>query len=236
MPANSRQTLDRLRHIVVACTQQHHEELIPVFRPHVPVGGTVIDVGAHAGQFSKLFSRMVGRGGVVHAFEPSGYTREILEIALRVTGRRNVVVHAKGLSDEPGTLTLHTPVKKSGVRGYGLASLGGVGEEAVRGDIAETVPVETLDHFVTKHGLRVDFIKGDIEGWEAHLVRGAWRTLQTQTPALFLEIDHRLMSRAGESAEDLVQRLLAMGYLAQKAGAWERVTAYAGPADYLFST
>ncbi len=234
MPANLRQRLDQIRHVAVACTQQHHKDLIPLFRPHVPRGGTVIDVGAHAGQFSKLFSHMVGPTGVVHAFEPSTYTRSILEIALRANGRRNVVVHAAGLSDEPATLTLHTPIKKSGVRGYGLASMGGVGDQATRGEVAETVKVLTLDLFATDLGLHVDFIKVDIEGWEGHFLRGAQRVLETDHPALYLEIDHRMMARAGDDAGQIFERLAGLGYLAQKDGAWSAVTSYDGPGNYLF--
>lgn len=230
-----RQKLDHLRHIAVACTQQHHQELIPLLRPHVPLGGTVIDVGAHAGQFTKLFSRMVGPGGTVHAFEPSPYARSILEISMRASWRRNVVVHAEGLSDSPGILTLHTPIKKSGVRGYGLASMGGVVGETLRGEIAETVDVLTLDSFAADPGLRVDFIKADIEGWEAHLLRGAQRILATDHPGLFLEIDHQMLARAGEDADEIFERLSALGYRARKAGASDLVTSYAGPANYLFT-
>lgn len=234
MFANLRQNLDRLRHIAVACTQQHHKELIAPFQPHVPEGGTVIDVGAHAGQFSKLFSHMVGPRGVVHAFEPSRYTRSILEIALRANGLRNVVVHGEGLSDEPGTLTLHTPIKRSGVRGYGLASLGGAGDQAMRGEVAETVQVLTLDRFVADHGLHVDFIKVDIEGWEGHFLRGAQRVLATDHPALYLEIDHQIMARAGDDAGQVFEWLSALGYRARKDGAWTAVNAYDGPGNYLF--
>jgi len=232
---NLRQRLDQLRQISVACTQQHHQELIPLFQPHVPRGGTVIDVGAHVGQFAKLFSRMVGPTGSVHAFEPSPYTRSILEIALRANRCGNVVVHAEGLSDKPGNLTLHTPIKRSGVRGFGLASMGGVGGQELRGEVAETVEVLTLDSFATSHGLRVDFIKADIEGWEAHLLRGAQGVLAADHPALFLEVDHHLLSRAGEDAVALFERLSALGYRARKVGASDTVTSYDGPGDYLFA-
>jgi FkbM family methyltransferase len=206
-----------------------------VFAPHVPAGSTVIDVGAHAGQFSKLFSRLVGPAGAVHAFEPSRYTRRILKAALAANRCRNVSVHAAGLSDQPGVLTLSTPVKTSGLRAYGLASLGGVAARTGRGEIAEEVPVTTLDEFVSDNALQVAFIKADIEGWEAHLVRGAARTLAAQKPALFMEIDAALIARAGDDAAALLSYLIALGYTAFKAPAWTTpAPAYAGPGDYLF--
>ena len=233
MPASARQTIDRLRHIAVACTQQHHRELVEHLRPHVPEGGTVIDVGAHAGQFSKLFSDLVGRSGAVHAFEPSGYTRSILKIAVRVTGRRNVVVHPQALSDHCGTLTLHTPIKTSGLRGYGLASLNGVGIQA-SGEVAESVEVLTLDRFWDQGQMHIDFVKVDIEGWEGHFLRGAEQVLAKDRPALFLEIDQPMLAWAGEDAGRIFQRLSALGYTACKAGDWRAITAYDGPGNYLF--
>jgi FkbM family methyltransferase len=227
--------LDYLRHLAVACTEQHHQELAPVFRPYVPEGGTVIDVGAHAGQFAKLFSQMVGPTGRVHAFEPSGYTRAILERALSFNRCRNVQVYAQGLSDRPGELVLHTPVKRGGLRGYGLASLGGVGAAAALGEIAETVPVTTLDAFVRSNGLHVDFIKADIEGWEGRLLRGAHEVLRTQRPAIFIELNQEMLARAGGGADQVFADMTALGYRAQKAPDWRAVAAYEGDSDYLFT-
>jgi FkbM family methyltransferase len=230
-----RQRWDYLRHLAVACPQQHHKELAPIFRPYVPEGGTVIDAGAHAGQFAKLFSQMVGPTGRVCAFEPSGYTRAILERALSFNRYRNVQVYALGLSDRPGELVLHTPVKRSGVRGYGLASFGGVGAAAARGEIAETVPVTTLDAFVHSNALRVDFIKADIEGWEGHFLRGARGVLRTQRPAIFIELNREMLARAGEDADQLFADLAALGYRAQKSPEWRAVAAFEGRGDYLFT-
>jgi FkbM family methyltransferase len=230
-----RQRLDYLRHLAVACTQQHHRELAPVFRPYVPEGGTVIDVGAHAGQFAKLFSRMVGPTGRVCAFEPSGYTRAILERALSFNRCRNVRVYAQGLSDRPGELVLHTPVKRGGLRGYGLASLGGVGAAAARGEIAETVPVTTLDTFVHANALHVDFIKADIEGWEGHFLRGAREVLRTQRPAIFIELNREMLARAGDDADQVFADLAALGYRAQKSPGWRAVATYEDRGDYFFT-
>lgn len=230
-----RQRLDYLRHLAVACTQQHHRELAPLFRPYVPEGGTVIDVGAHAGQFAKLFSQMVGPTGRVCAFEPSGYTRAILEHALRFNRCGNVEVYALGLSDRPGELVLHTPVKRGGLRGFGLASFGGVGAAAARGEIAETVPVTTLDAFVRSNALRVDFIKADIEGWEGRLLRGARQVLRTQRPAIFIELNREMLARAGDDVDRVFADMAALGYRARTSPDRRAVAAYEGRGDYLFT-
>jgi len=75
-----RQRASWLAHVFKAATQQHHRELRALFAPHIPTDGVIVDVGAHAGQFSKLFAAMAPRGHVF-AFEPSAYARSVMEPA-----------------------------------------------------------------------------------------------------------------------------------------------------------
>lgn len=59
-----RQRASWLARLYKACAQQHHEALRPILAPHVPAVGVVVDIGAHAGQFAKLFARLAPRGRV----------------------------------------------------------------------------------------------------------------------------------------------------------------------------
>ncbi len=45
-------------HLFKGIVKQHHPELIPLFRGLLPNDAIVFDVGAHAGQFTKLFARL----------------------------------------------------------------------------------------------------------------------------------------------------------------------------------
>ena len=219
-----------LRHVAIAVTQQHHRELAEVFRPLVPADAVVLDVGAHAGQFAKLFAGLAP-GGAVHAFEPSAYARSVLKPALALARARNVRIHAFGLSDTPGQLTLHTPIKRGGDMGFGIAHLG----PPTAGAVDQTVELRTLDQFATSEGLtRLDFIKADIEGWEAHMLRGGLETLRRFRPAIFLEISQPHLARAGSSPEQIWDVLTPISYGARKAPAFEPVNRFAGDGDYLF--
>jgi len=51
-----RQRASWTAHLFKAVTQQHHLDLQGLFKPFVPEDAVVLDVGAHAGQFSKLFA------------------------------------------------------------------------------------------------------------------------------------------------------------------------------------
>lgn len=227
-----RQRLDWLRQLMSACFEQHHKELAPVFRPHLPAGAVVFDVGAHAGQFAKLFAGLT-RSGFVYAFEPSPYTLSLLRRALAWNRVRNVEIVPAGLSATEGEASLSTPIKKSGARGYGLASLAGVSPGRGRSD--ETVPLETLDGFVERRSVeRLDFIKADIEGWECNMLRGATRSIARFRPALYLEISEEALGRAGDAPGDIWALLQPLGYVATKAPDFRGVDGFAGSGDYLF--
>lgn len=227
-----RQRADRLAHLLKALTQQHHRELVPLLRPLLPPDGVVIDVGAHAGQFTKLFAGLVPRGRVV-SVEPSPYALGILRRVVAWRRLGNVTVAAAGLSDRPGSLVLGTPVKRSGALGFGLASFAAAG--AARAMRNDTVPVETLDGLVQRLGLRrVDLIKCDVEGWEAHVLRGAAATLARSRPALLLEVVESSLARAGERPETLWALLSPLGYRARRLDQAAPVASFAGDGDYLF--
>ena len=221
-----------LAHVLKAATKQHHLELEPAFRPLIPQDAVVFDVGAHAGQFSKLFARMAPKGQVF-AFEPSAYARSILKPALRWNRIRNVEIVPTGLSDADGVSVLKTPIKSGGEMGFGLAHLGVDGGQ--RAVSEQTVPLTTLDGFAAGRGLqRLDFIKADVEGWEAHVLRGAERMLSAYKPALFLEVVESSLSRAGATPDEIWARLSPLGYQAFKAPDFRPVTGFDGPGDYLF--
>lgn len=227
-----RQRADRLAHLFKALTQQHHRELVPLLRPLLPPDGVVIDVGAHAGQFTKLFAGLAPHGRVV-SVEPSPYALGILRRVVAWRRLANVTVSAAGLSDRPGSLVLGTPVKRSGTLGFGLASFATFG--TARALRADTVPVETLDGLVQRLGLgRVDLIKCDVEGWEAHVLRGAAATLARWRPALLLEVVEGTLARAGERPETLWALLAPLGYRACRLDGSAPVAAFAGDGDYLF--
>jgi FkbM family methyltransferase len=228
-----RQRQDWLRQLMSACFEQHHKDLVPVFRPHLPRDAVVFDVGAHAGQFAKLFAGLTP-SGVVYAFEPSPYTLSLLRRALAWNRVRNVEIVPTGLSATAGEAPLSTPIKKSGARGYGLASLAGVSAGRDKSD--ETVPLETLDGFVERKSVqRLDFIKADIEGWEYNMLRGAAASIARFKPALFLEISQDALARAGDAPADIWALLQPLGYTARKAHSFERVDGFTGNGDYLFA-
>ena len=221
-----------LSHVFKAATQQHHLYLRESFTRYIPKDAVVFDIGAHAGQFSKLFAKMAPEGQV-YAFEPSVYARSILEPALSWNRIRNVEIVPMGLSDADGELTLATPIKKRGGMGFGLAHLGA--DTSGRPVMNQTVKLTTLDGFARARALkRLDFIKADVEGWEAHILRGGMETLAAFKPVLFFEVVAESLARAETTPAEIWERLSGLGYKSFKSPSFEPIDGYGPPGDYLF--
>jgi FkbM family methyltransferase len=200
-------------HFWKAATQQHHRELAPLIRRLVPGQGVVFDVGAHAGQFTKLFARTASSGHV-YAFEPGSYARTILRSVVWLHRLDNVTIVPAALGAEAGTAALNMPIKASGARGFGLAHLGDA--EARWASVAqETVAQTRLDDAVAGLGLdRLDFIKADIEGWEVQMLQGARDALRRFRPRLVLELTAAHLARAGDTLDGAFRLLAELGYCA----------------------
>jgi len=198
-------------HLWKAATQQHHRAYAPLFRRFVPADGVVFDVGAHAGQFAKLFAG-IAREGRVYAFEPGGYALSILRRVVALHRLRNVEICPLGLSDRAQTETLHVPVKRSGSMGFGLSHFGA----ETRASVGETVTLTTIDAFAAERKLaRLDFIKADIEGWELRMLAGGAATIARLRPALLLEVQAAHLARAGDTPAGLWRFFAGLDYDAE---------------------
>jgi len=145
--------------------------LYEVVRP----GMRVIDVGANIGVLSLIFGKIVGPIGDVYAFEPSAWTFCRLIANLELNGMdwchgERLAVWSK--SDKCVQMVLPC--------GYRL-------------DHADTatnqkVDVTTLDDYAKSNGLdRIDFIKTDTDGREAHVIEGAREIIAEFHPIIMLE-------------------------------------------------
>ena len=209
-PYRGRITAGLFAHLFKAVFKQHHRDMRPLLAPLIPEDAVVFDVGAHAGQYTKLFAHLARRGRV-YAIEPQSYARRILRTAIRFNRLRNVEILPLALGATPAAATLTIPVKASGSYGFGLAHLG----PHTRAGTAETetVKVTTLDALATTLGLtRLDFIKADIEGWEQAMVESGQTTLARFKPSLFIELNEEHLKRAGGSVAALWQMLIELGY------------------------
>ena len=105
--------LTYLAHLFKALIRKHHLEYLPILKSSLSGNSIIIDVGAHSGQFTKLFSTIVP-AGKVYAFEPGSYASSILKKVIGIYRLKNVTHVNKGLGEQCKKECLIIPVKKSG--------------------------------------------------------------------------------------------------------------------------
>lgn len=142
-------------------------------------GMTVFDVGANVGELTLLFSRFVGAGGRVHAFEPSGAGYERLTTLCQAASLRNVSLNQLALAEKEGTVRLHvydddylswTSQALRPLENYSIN---------VKPKAIEEVPSTTIDLYCEKNGVAsIDLLKIDVEGAEYQVLVGARRMLR----------------------------------------------------------
>jgi FkbM family methyltransferase len=164
-------------------------------------GATFIDVGAHIGWFTTIAAARVGGAGDVVAFEPYPATAALLRENVARNQCRNVRVVQAAVGSRPGTLTL----------GMSGSDSGSVTALDWAGNGRTEVPLTTLDE-VTAGGGQVALIKIDVEGWEAHVLRGGPGTL-ARTRYVLTEINPPALARAGSSPDEVTGLLRAAGFI-----------------------
>ena len=142
------------------------------FVGHVRQGGVVYDIGAHAGFYTLLSSRLVGPAGMVFAFEPSPLNLPHLRRHVELNRCANVRVLDCAISDEAGEM------------GFDLAG-------SYQGRISEggsvKVRVRTIDELIASGEVRpAQLVKIDVEGAELKVLKGGEQFFRKHHPTLFL--------------------------------------------------
>jgi len=142
----------------------YERQVQQLFQEHLRPGAVVLDVGANAGFFTLVASRLVGAAGRVHAFEPLPRNLYYLERHVQLNDRTNVTVEALAIAATSGEAHFRTASH---------ASMGGL-----RDDGNLHVVTASLDDLLAAGRIPApDFIKMDIEGAEGDALRGAARLL-----------------------------------------------------------
>ena len=175
-------------------------------------GNTVFDVGANRGDFTVLFSNIVGPTGSVHAFEPVPSTFAGLDNRIKAECRfQNVAISNNAVGDTPGVVQIQVPAGDSGqasLKNHTIASWSRPEREVF------DCSVVTLDSYVAEHKIdRVDLIKVDVEGAELWVFRGARQTMDRFRPIIHAECLPSWTGSFDYTPVDLVSFLRNQGYV-----------------------
>ena len=155
--------------------------LVRLYAPFVRAGALAFDIGAHAGGRVRAFRRL---GARVVAVEPQP---DFVRILHALFGRDpHIVIVSAAVGREPGEARLlvseRTPTVTTLSHAWAQHVAADPSFRGVSWTPGARVPVTTLDALIAAHG-RPDFVKIDVEGYEAETLAG----LTVPLPALSFE-------------------------------------------------
>lgn len=189
----------------------YEKETVELINHLLEPGMVVIDAGAHIGQYTILFSKLVTTTGRVYSFEPDPDTFIQLLENIEINNANNVVVNNFALSDLAGTGTLFISDSSRIPGGSSLKPQKGFDGGKV------DVKIITLDEYAKNIGLnRLDLIKADIEGAELLLLKGGEGLINKFKPLIIMELSSHLTLPFGYKKEDVYNMLISQGYFIYK--------------------
>ncbi|WP_430465485.1 FkbM family methyltransferase [Tabrizicola sp.] len=166
--------------------------------PKLPKSGVCLDIGANIGNHSVVFA---GHFSKIHAFEPNPNVFKALSINASL--RDNITVWNLGCSDKAAELDVVENPMNLGSTGIGIGG-GRIAGETVR---FQVLPLD--EHEFLAPNDKLAFVKIDVEGHEAEVIRGASRLLARDLPVVAIEI-HR--NKIANGSNDTLEALYALGY------------------------
>lgn len=164
------------------------------------------DIGSNIGWYS-INIAVSRRNAKVFAFEPIPQTYQELKKNVDLNGVRNVIAHNFGFSSESGEFPFYYyPEGSSNASAVNLTD---------RSDVKSvSCKLQTLDSYIEKTGLRVDFIKCDVEGAELFVFKGGLDTLSRDKPIVFSEILRKWSAKFNYDPNEIFKLFYEIGYRA----------------------
>lgn len=168
-------------------------------------GDTVVDIGANVGFLTREFATGVGRSGQVFAFEPDPATYECL--AFNTQPMPQVTLSGTALSDRVGHMTLYL---------HPTSGMSNSLVNAWEGAHSIEVKTSTFDAWAAEaKPAAIRLVKIDVEGAEAHVLRGMEQTLSAETaPQIIMEFCPKNLG-GPEVEREIFRRLSGHGYAVQ---------------------
>jgi FkbM family methyltransferase len=179
-------------------------------------GMHAIDVGAHLGVHTLHLAELVGEHGSVTALEPLEEHTTWLARSLRANGfsdRVRIVLAAAGDVEGHRLIVIRGPDLEQANAHLAPARSPHQGGRAMR-----SVPMTTLDGCVVRRP--VGFIKLDVEGAEALVIRGGRSLLAEDRPVVLADLHPHLMTKLDPMGPDaLIADMARLGYECRLLGA-----------------
>ena len=159
-------------------------------------GKVFYDIGAHIGVYSFYLSRLLGKNGAVHAFEPNPANIErMTQIRDANNDMDNMHIHQIALSDQKGEIEFMTNNNIESGRSSGgfISDADTIWNKAVykhKGFVNTKSKTIQLDAIENELGIKrkPDIMKIDVEGAEYQVLKGAQETIEKYKPIIIMEV------------------------------------------------
>jgi FkbM family methyltransferase len=173
-------------------------------------GDVILEVGANIGTETVCFSDIVGKTGVVHAFEPFPPNLAHLRSNAAQARHGNINIFPLALGDHDEVIRFASPPGHNSGRGHVLSSQLNQVQSWPATEVVE-VQCKTLDSIGSELG-EPRLMLVDAEGQEAAILRGAQHLLAAGSVVIVIEVLDRLLARAGSSPAELARYLWGFDY------------------------
>jgi FkbM family methyltransferase len=185
----------------------------------VKEGDVAFDVGANLGIYSVLLSRLCGPKGSVWAFEPVPDTYWRLRETLALNRCENVTAVQSAICEKSGAVQMNLfEPQFAEWNTLGMPSMKAPNGTFIRPSESVSVRARTLDEFCDEERIeRINFLKVDVEGFEAAVFQGAGRLLKDQrVDYICFEISKDPLKGAGIESRKVFEALEMHGYAAYR--------------------
>lgn len=167
----------------------------------------VFDIGAHIGLVTMPMASVIDPKGKVYAFEPAFANRQFLQQHVRINNFFEKVVIEPFLV---GDVEIEEKKFYEADADSGMNSMTPIGKgENVRATLKKQV---TIDSYCLKNKIVPEVIKIDVEGAEIAVLEGAFETLKTHRPTIFLSVHPKHIKLLGQTTDELYHVLQRLNY------------------------
>jgi FkbM family methyltransferase len=200
------------KHQLEMALGEYEPEVVTICRQKLQPGMIVIDAGAYAGYYTRLFSELVGPKGKVYAFEPQPKNIAVLQHNIeRSRYPENIVLVQKAVSNQVGQLQIYQ--HRNDTAKTSLYS-------AINLESPMMITSTTLDAFLVEQSFaKIDLIKLDIEGAELAALDGMQNLITlSKNLILIVECSPQILARIGSAPTALINKINNLGFTVSAIG------------------
>lgn len=176
--------MQSLYQVITESTYENQWHFYEIPQTKVGINDVVVDCGAAEGMFSLM---VANRCAKVYAIEPlPTFVKSLNYTFVRF---KNVEVVPCALSDQPGVAYMDDKDISSSISNKGNVQ----------------VKIETIDNLFFSKGIKIDYLKADLEGYDLDMLKGAVKTIAQSKPKVAITTYHK-----AEHAEQIKKILLSI--------------------------